>query len=153
MASKCCSKCAHTFLLSSFLADPSDSKSKIRKTCIKCRAKAQETYKRKALEPLDPNIPSKRPTIGRTMPTEAPSIPLLRLRSETRPESSIRPVPLPESRPQTPLPIPILESRPQTPLPIPTPKSRPQTPLPLPPLPPSPRPPLIQPAGFLPADQ
>jgi hypothetical protein len=132
--------------------------------------------KRKALEPLNPNIPLKKPKIGRTMPTEAPLIPLLRLQSETRLESSIRPVPLPESHPQTPLPIPppILESRPQTPLPVPLPKSRPQTPLPVPPpilksrpqtplpipLPESrpqasllPLPPSVQPAGFLPADQ
>jgi hypothetical protein len=73
MASKCCSRCANTLPLSSFLADPSNPKSKIRLTCIKCRTEnrgARGRMKRKALESLDPNVPSKRPAITRTKPTE-----------------------------------------------------------------------------------
>jgi hypothetical protein len=103
----------------------------IRLTSIDCRARAQEKHKRNALEPLHPHIPSKRRIIGRTKPTEAPSIPPPHIRSKTRPESSICHLSLPESRPQAPLLIP-----------PPVPES--------PPLPP---PPPVQPAGFLPADQ
>ena len=89
--------------------------------------------KRKALEPLDPNVPSKRPAIARTKPTEAPPIPPPHIQSETRPESSICPLPPPESRPQAPLLI-LLDLPPRPP-------------------PPPPPPPPVQPTGFLPADQ
>ena len=127
MASKYCAHCIQKLLLPSFLADPCDPKSKTLTTCINCRARRWEKKKRKALEPLDPNIPSKRPKIGCTKPTKAPLIPL-HIQPETRPESSIRPLPSPESRPQAPLLIP------------PTPKSplRPPSQPPLPPIPPPP---------------
>src|ERR1700712_5204837 len=74
MASKYCSNCPYKQLLSSFLADPSNPRSKILSTCIKCRARDRARYKRKALQPLDSNAPSKRPATARTKPTEAPSI-------------------------------------------------------------------------------
>jgi hypothetical protein len=92
MASKCCSRCANTHPLYSFLADPSNPKSKIRLTCVKCRTEnsgAKARMKRKALESLDPNVPSKRPVITRTKPTEAPLIPPPPIQSETRLEPSI----------------------------------------------------------------
>src|SRR5438045_703890 len=146
MASKCCSKCAHTLPLSSFLADPSNPGSKIRITCIKCRSQERARLKRKALEPLDPNVPSKRPTISRAKPTEAPSIPPPHVQSETRPEC---PLPPQESRPQAPLLIPPPVSK-SPPLPPPQPA---QPPPPVSKSPPQPAPPPIQPVGFLLADQ
>lgn len=101
MASKCCSTWPHTLPLSSFsfLKDPSNPKSTSFKQFIKCRTNGR-TYssrRRKALGVIDPNIPSKRPTL-----TKAPTI------SASRPESSL--LPLPESR---------LEARP---IPPPTPQ-------------------------------
>jgi hypothetical protein len=131
MAPKCCSKCAHTFPLTSFLKDPSNPKSKSLSFCIQCRTKATASFhkcKRKALKPLEPNIPSKRPAIANTKPRGAPSIPPPLIRSATRLEPSICPFPLLESRPQSPLHIPPI----------------PESPL---------QPPPLQPAGFLPADQ
>jgi hypothetical protein len=62
MDSKCCSRCAHTLLLSSFLDDPSNLESIIRATCLKCRTQQRAVRaksKRKAPEPLNPNVPSK----------------------------------------------------------------------------------------------
>src|SRR5437016_3876108 len=140
MASKYCTTCYQRRLLPSFLADTSNPEGKFLNTCIKCRARRKRSYKRKALQPLDPNVPSKRPAIANTKPTEAPLIPLPYVRSKTRPEPSIHPLPPPESRPETPLPIP------------PIPKSRLEAPL-LPPPSPPPPPPPIQPTGFLPPDQ
>jgi hypothetical protein len=107
MASKCCSRCANTHPLYSFLADPSNPKSKIRLTCVKCRTEnsgAKARMKRKALESLDPNVPSKRPVITRTKPTEAPLIPPPPIQSETRLEPSIYRLSPPESRPEAPPP-------------------------------------------------
>jgi len=179
--SKFYSSCYQSRLFPSFLKDPSNSESKILKTCITCRTRTiQSRNKRKALQPLDPNIPSKRPAIANTRPIEAPLIPPPHVRSETRLESSIHPPesrppapliapPIPESCPQGPLLIPpIPESRPEAPLLIPPipesrpeapiPESRPQAPLLIPlipeshPLPPPPPPPPVQPVGFLLAD-
>jgi hypothetical protein len=82
-----CSRCTNTLPLSSFLADPSNPKSKTRMTCIKCPTEnpgARGRMKRKALESLDSNVPSKRPAITRSKPTESPPIPLPYIQSETR---------------------------------------------------------------------
>ena len=77
MASKCYSKCARTLPLSSFLVDPFDAKSQIRVTCDKCRGYGRKSWhKRMALQPLDPNVSSKRPATACTKPTVAPLIPL-----------------------------------------------------------------------------
>jgi hypothetical protein len=106
MASKCCSTCAHTLPLSSFLADPSNSKSKIRVTCIKCRDLCRKSWlKRKALQPLDPNVPSKRRRTARTEPTHTPSISPPHIPSETRPQTSICPPPNPNHTYQLLLPV------------------------------------------------
>jgi hypothetical protein len=136
MPSKCCSKCAHTLPLSSFLKDLSDPKSRSLLLCSKCRAQAiTNRNKRKALQSIDPNITSKRPAIGRTKHTEDPLIPP-QIPSETRLQASICSYPQPESRPQAPLLI------------LPTPE-----PPPRPPQPPPPTLPSVQPVGFLPPDQ
>ena len=127
--------CGQQRLLSFFLKDPSDLNSRSLKTCANCRAStARSIKKRKALGPIDPNIPSKRPTIARAKPVKAPSIPPPQIQSVIRPEPAIYSLPSPESRPQAPLltllPVPELPSRP-----------------------PPPSPPPIQPAGFLPVEQ
>jgi hypothetical protein len=133
MASKCCSRCANTVLLSSFLKDPSNPKSRVFQLCAKCRAQAAVLRnKRKALQPLDANIPSKRPAAARTKPTEAPFIPPPQIYAEIHPEPLICPLPLSESRPEAQLIPPV-----------------PESPQPPPPAPPPP----VQPAGFLPPDQ
>jgi hypothetical protein len=106
MASKCCSKCAYTLPLSSFLKDLSDPKSRSLLYCIKCRAQATANRnKRKALQSIDPNITSKKPAITRTKSTEDSLIP--HILSETRPQASIYSHPPLESRPQPPQPPPI----------------------------------------------
>ena len=101
MASKCCSRCAYTLPLSFFLTDPSNLESKSLLSYIKCRARdsIRKKKKRKALTFLKPNISSKRPIISYTKPTEAPLTPPLYIRPKIRLESSIRPLPPPESRP------------------------------------------------------
>jgi hypothetical protein len=141
MASKFCSACTQKLLLSSFLADPFNPSSKIRATCINCRGRVARVRdsKRKALQPFDSNIPSKRPLICRAISTKAPSIPSPYIQSETRLETSIRPLPPLELRPETPLLIP--PPIPELPL------------LPPPPPPPPPPPTPAQPTGFLPVDQ
>src|SRR6266496_4315013 len=128
MASKCCSYCAYTLPLSTFLTDPSNPGSKSLSTCIKChdRDKTRKKKKRKSLVLLDPNIPSKRPATNCTKSTNTPLIPPPYIQPQIRPESSIRPLPLPESRPQAPL------------IPPPIPESHPLPPPPPPPLPPPP---------------
>jgi len=61
MSFKCCSNCARERLLPCFLKDPSNPASKELKTCTSCRTSiAKSMKKRKALQPLDPNIPAKR---------------------------------------------------------------------------------------------
>lgn len=101
MDSKYCSQCLQKLPPSSFLANAAaDPGSKVFKTCIACRGKSRS--KRKALQPLHPNIPSKRRVIRpveveRSIPPPKPA--------ESRLESSILP-PLPESRPKTPTRIP-----------------------------------------------
>ena len=107
MESKCCSKCAHTLPISSFLTDPSNPKNKICVTCIKCRGQDKKCWlKRKALQALNPNIPSKRPAIGHTKPRDTPLNPPPYILSKTHPEFLICPLPPPESCPQVPLLIP-----------------------------------------------
>src|SRR5271163_1666287 len=87
MDSKYCSGCLQKLLLSSFLADASANPgSKVFATCTPCRDRRSKT-KRKALQPLDPNVPSKRRARG---PPKALA----------RPEPVIAPPNPPESRPE-----------------------------------------------------
>jgi hypothetical protein len=60
MSSKYCSSCTQKRLLSCFLLDPSNPASKEFKTCASCRASDAKSKKRKALQPLDPNVPAKK---------------------------------------------------------------------------------------------
>src|SRR3982074_1416967 len=121
MASKCCSKCANTFFLSSFLKDPSNPKSRVFQLCVKCRAQAtSHRNKRKALQPLDANIPSKRPAAARTKPTEAPFIPP-QIYSKIHPKPSICPIAPSESRPVLIPPVPESPQPPPQPPPPPLP--------------------------------
>jgi hypothetical protein len=116
MDSKYCSACAKKLPISSFLKDASANPgSKVLKTCLLCRNKSKS--KRKALQPLDPNIPAKRqrpppveplthlePLHPHRNPVESlksppePAVlpPLLKTRPElsTRPPTSIQPPPL-----------------------------------------------------------
>jgi hypothetical protein len=64
MSSKYCSSCAQKRLLSCFLLDDSNPVSKVLATCASCRATKARSSKRKALQPIDPNAPSKRRTGG-----------------------------------------------------------------------------------------
>src|SRR3954452_6588130 len=103
MASKYCSMCAHLLPPASFLPGPSHPKRKPFSTCITCRAvdrgrDRSNRKKRKALQSLDPNVPSKRPALARTKPAEAPLTPPPHVRrSEMRLEPSIYPPPPPVS--------------------------------------------------------
>src|SRR5271155_2930136 len=145
MSSKYCSSCTQERLLSCFLKDASNPASKVLATCASCRAATARHSKRKALQPLDPNIQTKRrvprstkaptclnPSILPPNPVEAPPVP-----AETRPEATIPPPNPPESRLGANIPPPNPpESHPEAPIPIPTPPPiQPQAP------------------GFLPADQ
>src|SRR5271154_822559 len=60
MSSKYCSSCTQNRLLSCFLQDASNPASKVLATCASCRASNARYSKRKALQPLDPNIQAKR---------------------------------------------------------------------------------------------
>jgi hypothetical protein len=109
MESRYCSSCFQSCLLSCFLLNVSTKPgSKVFKTCIACRVSQQKSKKRKALQPLDPNIPSKRPAISCPKPTKAPLIPPPYIQSKTRLESLICPLLLPKSRLQAPLLIPLV---------------------------------------------
>ena len=138
MSSKYCSSCAQKRLLSCFLLDASNPMSKVLATCASCRATKARSSKRKALQPLDPNIQAKRRV---PRPTKAP----------TRPEATIPPPNPLESHPKATVsppnpPEPRLEATIPPPNP---PESRPEIPIPIP------APPPLQPQapGFLPADQ
>src|SRR5271155_2705757 len=151
MDSKYCSSCTQKRLLSCFLSEASNPASKVLATCASCRASKERYSKRKALQPLDPNIQAKRrvprltkaptrlnPSILPPNPVEAPPVP-----AETRPEATIPPPNSPESRPEATIPPPNpLESRLGANIPPNPPESRPESPP-------------IQPQapGFLPADQ
>ena len=93
MDSKYCSRCTQKRLLSSFLSDAFNPGSKVLATYNICRASKSRYQKRKALQPLDPNIQAKRRV---PQPTKA----------LTRPEATIPPPNPPEARPETPIPIP-----------------------------------------------
>jgi hypothetical protein len=105
MSSKYCSACIKKLPLSSFLASTSaDLGGKVFGTCIPC----QDQYKkRKALQPLDPNIQAKRRV---PKPTKAPT----RLEAtipppnplKSRPEATIPPPNPPKSRLETPICVP-----------------------------------------------
>src|SRR5271170_1598310 len=99
MDSKYCSSCTQKRLLSCFLSEASNPASKVLATCASCRATKGRYSKRKALQPLDPNIQPKRrvprptkaptrlnPSILPPNPVEAPPVP-----AETRPEVTIPP--------------------------------------------------------------
>ena len=105
MDTKCCSKCAHTRLLSCFLKNASANlDSKVFSTCIPCR---DQSNKRRALQPLDPNRPSKRrvkPSTT-TRPAERTILPLLK----PGPLASVPP-PLFDHHPG-PIVLPLRESR------------------------------------------
>jgi len=132
MDSKYYSSCLQKQVLSSFLKHTSsDLGSKIFSTCIPCRAR--NSKKRKALQLLCPNVPSKRRAIR---PTEAlPPLPESRPLFEARTRPPLLPV---QTRPRQPIlpvyPLPILPIQPQA----------------LPPAQPHLQP---QPTGFLPAEQ
>jgi hypothetical protein len=121
-----CSSYFQNRLLSCFLLNVSAKlSSKVFKTCIACCISQQKSFKkRKALQPLNLNIPSKKPAINCLKPIEAPLIPPLYIQSKTHLEY---PLPLPKLHLQAPLLIPplILKS------------------------PPPPSPPPVQPVGFL----
>jgi uncharacterized cysteine cluster protein YcgN (CxxCxxCC family) len=105
MDSKYCSSCLHKHVLSSFLKDTSsDLGSKIFSTCIPCRAK--NSKKRKALQPLCPNVPPKRRPKLSVLPTSRPIRPLL----IPRPLTSALP-PLLDGDPGPTVPPPPPESR------------------------------------------
>ena len=100
MALKCCSKCAYTLPLSSFLTDPSNLKSKTLLTYIKCYTRNHNVMRRKrrALMPLNLNIPSKRPIISYTkLPIETPLTSSLYIQPKIHLELSIHPLSLPKS--------------------------------------------------------
>jgi hypothetical protein len=131
MDSKYCSGCLQKRLLSCF---PTNKSGKVLATCNSCRAtQANRNTKRKALQELDPNLPSKRRVTGPKTTTTTPSI------LEPRP---IAPTVL-ESRPNPNPPAP-LESRPNPPSVLET--------HPIPPQPLQP-PPIPSENGFLPAEQ
>jgi len=154
MESKCCSVCAQKRVLSCFLKNPSANPgTKVFSTCIPCRDKAK---KRRALQPLDANRPSKRPDVSRPL-FEAPTNPSILLVSSTsaansasNPAPAASPVPLSippaQPRPIQPVPRPV---RPSIPPAQPRPTQSVQRPVqPQPILPAQP-----QAAGFLPAEQ
>lgn len=143
MDSKYCSSCLQKRLLSCF---STTSTGKVLATCNSCRAK--KNNKRKALQELDPNLPSKRCATGSKTPTNAPST--LKARPNPLPvlelclvapcilRSRLIPPSIPESRnPPSilelrPNPTSLLESRPvgpsvSEPRPIPQPPQLPLT--------------------------
>ena len=127
MDTKCCSTCAHTRPISSFLKDTSAApNSRVFATCIPCReVRRRSTSKRKASRQLAPDHPPILPA--------APMPINVRVETSMPVEIPISPLPaqaLPESRLQPPPPIP----------PLAPPESRLQS---------------LQPqhAGFLPAEQ
>jgi hypothetical protein len=135
MESKCCSVCAQKRVLSCFLKNPSANPgTKVFSTCIPCRDKAK---KRRALQPLDANRPSKRPDVSRPL-FEAPTNPSILLVSSTSAANSAS-NPAPAASP-VPLSIPPAQPRPIQSV------QRPVQPQPI--LPAQP-----QAAGFLPAEQ
>src|SRR5271156_1452116 len=123
MDSKYCSSCTQKRLLSCFLSEASNPASKVLATCASCRATKGRYSKRKALQPLDPNIQPKRrvprltkaptrlnPSILPPNPVEAPPVP-----AETRPEVTIHPPNPLESRLGANIPPNPPESRPESP--------------------------------------
>ena len=131
MDTNCCSKCAHTRLLSCFLKNASANlESKVFQLVF-----LADQSKRRALQPLHSNAPSKRAT---TRPAEL----------SIQPPKPSHLLPQPESHPHLP---PLLESCLVLPL---QPELRPLLPPPLETRP-VPQHPLVQPraAGFLPAEQ
>jgi hypothetical protein len=146
MDSKYCSGCYQKRPLSSFAKNGSTGR--LLASCAPCcTSQAKSNTKRKALQPLDPNIPPpKRRAAAYTHSKSTippPNPPASRLEAtipppnppESRLGATIPPNP-PALRSEATIPPNLLESRPETLIPIPTP-------------------PLIQPQapGFLPADQ
>jgi hypothetical protein len=149
MDTKCCSKCARTRSLSCFLKNASAKlDTKVFSTCIPCR---DQSKKRRVLQPLNPNRPSK----GRvepsttTRPTKQLIPPLLQprpvavpppLHSDILPQSESRPLFEARATPSMTailprvLPRPVRLVQPQPSLPV---QHHDQ----------------LQPAGFLPPEQ
>jgi hypothetical protein len=72
MDSKYCSGCIRKLPLSCF---PTNASGKVLATCTSCRsAQAKSNKKRKALQELDPNLPSKRCATGPKRATTTPSM-------------------------------------------------------------------------------
>jgi hypothetical protein len=142
MDSKYCSGCYQKRPLSSFAKNGSTSRL-LASCALCCTSQAKSNTKRKALQQLDPNVPTKKRATACTQPK--PSIPPPAL-LESRPEATIPPNP-PESRPETTIPPPnplesclellihlpnLVESRPETPILILTPLLRLEATIPLP---------------------
>jgi hypothetical protein len=167
MSSKCCSNCGQTRLLSAFLSDPSNPASKELKTCGPCRvsiAKSREKLrgekkKRKALQPLDPNISAKKRALSPAKTLARPALILPPLPPPPppppRPEPSIRIPTLPPILPPPPHPSIRIPRLPPILPPPPHPSIRVPTPPPILPLPPQPNPPIRVPTppppSFLPS--
>lgn len=94
--SKYCSSCYQRRLLSCSLSDPSSPASKELKTCASCRASiAKSTKKRKALQPLDPNVPARRRrSVQRAGPPSPRSEPSLRIPARSPPPRPEPPIPV-----------------------------------------------------------
>src|ERR1700722_17073042 len=140
MDSKYCSACIKKLPLSVFLKDASNLASKVLATCDTCRARTAKSRtdksKRKALQPLDPNIQAKRrvPRLTKAPTHPKPSIPPPAL-FESRPEATFPPPNPSTSRPEATIPPPNppksrlratispnpSESHPETPIRVPTP--------------------------------
>src|ERR1700722_16588827 len=107
MDSKYCSSCLQKRLLSCFSAT---STGKVLSTCNSCRTKGNK--KRKALQELDPNLPSKRHVTRPKKTTITPGTPQLR----PNPSSLHEPRPITPSIPKLrPNPPRLLEPRPVAP--------------------------------------
>ena len=120
MESKYCSTCPNKRLLASFLKDASANPgSKVFATCIPCREKSK---KRRALQPLDPNRPSKRPNLARplfearTEPSILPVLPQVQRQVQPQPRQPTLP-PMPPGQRQPMLPVlPQVQHQPMLPV-------------------------------------
>jgi hypothetical protein len=105
MDSKYCSGCIQKLLLSSI---PRNASGKVLATCISCRVStAKSNKKRKALQELDPNLPSKRRATGPKRAIPTPSV----LKPRPNPPSILEPRPIAPGRLESrPIPHNILQS-------------------------------------------
>jgi hypothetical protein len=115
MSSKCCCQCAHHLPLSSFLkdvlTDATDPTARVYATCIPCRAKANQSRKKRvALRALDPNIrPTKRVRHLKTGPRDTNPGPQLPPPTDVRPpRAPVTGLAEPPTEPR-PLPAPVTD--------------------------------------------